>query len=304
MVFIEEQFPFTVNYESNNTLQSNQADVNSCTKFGSINAIDCMSFRAGVNEHYSKRFQWYFRFTQSTLSVESAITQINQVGLALEQDDPYLVNPNPPYNLLNADAIPSHAAFMSANARKWTFEIKRISSKTEVKRALCQGSTLIIVRVFPGGAEHCEAVIGYDEVKGMRIHGSAGFCFWESWSSLGLIITQVYRFVKSPFPFIPHPDYVAGTQSSLTDNILVLPTARIYVGWPTPSLYYKNIVFDLQDQGQVSYGTDMVDEIIWYSPTFTLQIPRITVNGVLKYNMKLKNPVALLLQAEEQTAPV
>ena len=146
-----EYFPDTVNLETPYTQRDTQGNLATCTRFGGIHFVESMAHQAGVFEQYSYRFQWYYR-NLGPISVEGTIKVINTVGLALEADDPYLLDEN--LEPIDMDRIPSVEAMLSAQARRYHFEIERANGKEEIMRALCEGSPLISIRVYPGGAEH------------------------------------------------------------------------------------------------------------------------------------------------------
>lgn len=300
MNIVQEYLPFTVDYETANSTPKFQGAVNACTRFGLCAALKTAAERGGYLFDPSVRFLWWFT-DKTLLSVESSIATLNMAGVCSEINYPWIVEQNYPYNVLDLNISPSMSALAESDIIQYNVKVERLGGKEQVKRALAQGYCLITCRVQGPSVEHVEACIGYDEIKGMKIYGSGMTIYYEPWESLlNGVITQVWKLYNTPWPVVPHPDYIEGTVPYITENTLVLPKVRVYVGWPEPSLNFKNVVFDLASRGTIiEDSADVSSEVIWHSPSFSLRIPKIIIDGVLKYNVKLVNPIATLVSAEE-----
>ena len=286
---MSEFFPDLVDYETEHTLRAYQGNINSCTRFGGIHFVECMAHRAGVFEQYSYRFQWYYRAT-GALSAEGVIQTINMAGLALEADDPYLIGPD--LEPIDMDRIPSVEAMFSAAARRHQFQIARVNGKEEIMRALCQGSPLISGRVYPGGAEHCECIIGYQKDLGVKIHGSSGDIYWEPWSSVPLVITQTWRCVKGPWALRPHPDYVPAPAPEWRGDHLYLP--KLTVVGPKISRFVDAKVYFVDG----AYGTPTINSLeigeldsVYWTRSGILDLPNLLLGGVVYDKVRLVGPV-------------
>lgn len=288
---MSEYFPDTVDYQTEHTRPEMQGAIDSCTRFGAVHFVENVAHRSGVYEQYSYRYQWYFRAT-GALSVEGAIKTINTVGLALEEDDPYLIEPDFPWNPIDMDRPPTFAAFMSAKARMWQFEIARVNGQEEIMRALCEGSPLISIRVLPGGAEHCECIIGYDKVNGVKIHGSGSSIYWEPWSSVPHIITQTWRYVKGPWKLQAHPDYIPPAKPTWRGDYLHIPKLTI-VGEKIQRFVDVKVYFK-----DAMYGTPTFDcpeifdvDAVFWARRETLDLPNLVLGNTTHNRVRLAKPV-------------
>lgn len=288
-----EFFPDTVDYQTPYTRPEMQGAIDSCTRFGAVHFVENMAHRAGLTEQYSYRFQWYYRAT-GALSVEGAIKTINQVGLALEEDDPYLIEPDFPWAPIDMDRIPSLAAMLSAKARKWHFEIERVNGQEEIMRALCEGSPLISIRVLPGGAEHCECIIGYDKANGIKIHGSGSTIYWEPWSSVPHIITQTWRCVSGPWKLQQHPDYIPPDRPEFKDGCLHIPSLAI-VTLKEGIKRYKDAKVYFENEQYGDYTIDCTDVTetyaIYWARRETLDLPFLVLGNTTHPRVRLVKPV-------------
>lgn len=300
MNFIEEYLPFSVDYETANSTPKFQGNTNACTRFGLLAALKTMAERGGYVFDPSVRFIWYFS-NKSLLSVESAVGTLNNTGVCNESLYPWVVQDSYPYAVLDLDVPPSLECFNQAGDIDYNVKVERIAGKEEVKRALAQGYCLIICRIQGPSVEHVEACIGYDEIKGMKIYGSGMTIYYEPWSSLSNgIITQVWKLYNTPWSVAPHPNYIEGTVCSIENDILIIPKVRVYAGWPTPSLFFKNIILKLISKGTlIENSLDVISENVWHSPNNSLMLPKVIIDGEVKYNVKLVNPIANVLQHEE-----
>lgn len=230
----QEVLPARLSFQNPWTRQEFQGAVQSCTRFGSTSALEAMAHHAGVNVNLSTRYTWYYKGPQSA-SVQEAINTLNRVGTCREELCPYEASLQPPYAVKDIDVPPSAAAF--DDAQHWLDSspdvlIKRVNGKVECMRAMSKGSALITTRVNPSGTEHVEAAIGFDQDKGLLIHGSGYEIYWEPWESIGKgIITQTWAITQCPWPLIPHPDYVEGTLPTFKQGVLWLPELTVFYGY-------------------------------------------------------------------------
>lgn len=295
-----EQFPFRVDYQTENTRPEWQGAPNSCTRFGGTSALECAADRAGFPIQLSVRYLWYFT-DKAHLSVQNFVDCINLFGTCRDDLCPYVANMDPPYDVKDIDVPPSFEAMEDARSRKFNIKIERLAGQEECMRALAQGYPLIICRTQPGG-EHVEAVIGYDRVQGLKVHGSGWAIYWEPWSSVSDgTITQIWRLYDTPWPAVPHPDYIEGDLPSLQDGILTLPRVNVWRGWDFEprSLNFKNVVFQMLECNPVADSPDVRGFVFWHSTKFTLYIPKMLIDGLVAFNVTITNPVAELISAEE-----
>lgn len=304
----DEVFPTEVNFRNPWTREEFQGGVNTCLTFGVTSPLEAMAHAVGENVQLSPRFLWYYRNRQS-LSVESMVATLNSVSTCADHLCPYVVDPTYPYAVHDLDIAPDLAALLDAAKRNIKIEIQRISDKYDCMRALANGQTLITVRVG-GNLEHCECAIGYHQDKGLLIHGSGSTIFWEPWSSLGLIITQVYAITKSPWAPRVHPDYRAPTPASFAEGVLTCPfIAQVDPDWMKPLRWFKNVKAHFSGEiapGSLVYPDPNVTgyNALWKprGPGITddrLELPQVEVGGTLYKGVSV-NGVAITIIAGEE----
>ena len=298
---IQEQFPAEVDYQTEWTRLENQGNVISCTTFGVTSALECILARAGNPMQLSPKFLWYYMQPINTLSVQTVADTLERVGTCLDSLHPYLVEPDYPFNVIGLLDPPSLEALEDAKTRlpKGIKPVLIASGKEGVMRALCQGSALTIIKILGGSLEHCTAIIGYNAF-GVKIHDSGNNIYYQPWSDLdpGGNITQLYRW--EGLPLVPHPDYIEGDIPTLIGGVLSLPKAMIYVGFPEPSIYFKNIHLRITSTGQMTSGNDDVQDIVfWHSRKLTLYIPKLIVDSTILKNVKMVKPIGSVISVEE-----
>lgn len=168
---IREYFPPSVDFQTANTRPEFQGNLLSCSTFGVTSALEAMADKAGQPQQLSPRFLWYY-IDKSKLSIETAVATVNRVGICKDELCPYVASLDPPYAVQDATEMPTLPALLDAQRSAIKLTVKRVSGKEGVMRSLATGHALICNRVNPSGSEHVEAIIGYDELKGMKVHGS------------------------------------------------------------------------------------------------------------------------------------
>lgn len=239
----QEAFPAAVDFQTANTRPEFQGNLLSCSTFGVTSALEAMADRAGDPQQLSPRFLWYY-IDKARLSIETAVATVNRVGICKDELCPYVASLEPPYAVQDATEYPSLHALMDAQRSAIKLEVERIAGKEEVMRSLATGHAIISNRVNPSGTEHVEAIIGYDPL-GVKVHGSGLSIYHETWGSLGLVITQLWKITKCPWAPVPHPDYVEGDLPTYAEGVLTLPQVDI-IGPDYSFTRYKNVkvVFD------------------------------------------------------------
>jgi hypothetical protein len=296
---IQEYIPPRTNY-LHVPRPENQGFLLSCTRFALTSALESLAAAAGESIQLSVRFLWYYT-DKTKLSIESAVETINTIGTCLDSLCPYVVNPEAPYNIIDIDTPPSLAALLDAQSRKFDVQIEAIAGKTEIMRALAQGSRLMINSIPGQFAEHAEAAIGYDIDKGVHIQGSGNTNYWEPWVSFSNgIVTKVWAITKSPWPLIPHPDYIPESAPEFDGTTLKIPKGRVYKGWPTPSEHFINIKLRFSSFGTVKVNDPRVygREVIYFESAARLSLPVVFVNGVRYERVSLTGSVVEHVSAE------
>ena len=293
----QEQFPIEVDYQTEHTRLELQGNEITCTTFGTTSAWEAMLARLGIYTQLAPRFIWWC-MRGRTLSVQSVVDVVEQNGVCLDSLHPYTTEPFYPYNPIGLNTSPSLAAFEDAKTRlPKGIKPVRISGKEQCMRWLARGSALTFVKVLPGGAEHCMAGIGYNSY-GLKIHDSGNNIYYHAWEDLGTVITQVYRW--EGFPLVPHPDYIEGDIPEINGSVFTVPKCQVYTNWQTPIMNFKNITFNLIDRGVISDNQpDIKDDVFWHSGHFTLTLPKLIIDGIMKYRVTMVNPIATLVSAEE-----
>jgi hypothetical protein len=296
---IQEQFPVEVDFQTEHTRMEFQGNALTCTCFGVTSAWEAMLHRIGRLEQLSPRFLWWLvRGKNPGVEVNAAAVEAN--GICLEELCPYIVDPNYPYAVIDLYATPSGEALADAKTRlPKGIKPKLITTGKEgVMRALAKGSAITIIKMLGGGLEHCAAIIGYNSF-GVKVHDSGNNIYYQPWSDLlNGVITQLWCW--EGLPLVPHPDYIEGDIPSLIDGVLSLPKAMVYVGFPNPSIHFKNVVLQMVTPGWLTQDNDDVQDIVfWHSAKMTLYIPKLLKDSVLMRNVKIVGPTATLISGEQ-----
>jgi len=298
---IQEQFPESVDFQTEHTRLEMQGNALTCTAFGVTSALEAILHRSGKFVQLSPRFLWWLVRGQNP-SVEVNAAAIENEGICLEDFCPYITSPNYPYEVIGLYAPPAGVAWEDAKTRlPKGIKPRRIAGKESVMRALSQGSALTIIKVLGGSIEHCCAVIGYNSF-GIKVHDSGNNIYYQPWADLemGGNVTQIYRWYG--LPLVPDLDYVEGDLPTLANDVLSVPRAMCYVGWPQPSLWFKNLQLKISSVESMSSGNDDVrDFVFWHSGKLTLYIPKLIAGGKVLENVKLVKPTGTLISAEEDT---
>ena len=234
-------------------------------------------------------------------SVEVVAAALEKDGVCLDEYCPYTVDSEYPYNVIGVYEPPNSDAWNDAKTRlPKGIKPVRIAGKESAMRALSQGSALTAIKVG-GPVEHCVAIIGYAS-WGFKVHDSGNNIYWQPWADMegGGNITQLYRWTG--LPLVPHPDYIEGDTPTLIDGVLSLPKVMVYVGFPEPSLHFRNVQLQIVKRGLLTSDCDDVQDIVfWHSKKLTLYIPRLIVDGVEMRNVKIVGPTATAISLEEDT---
>lgn len=294
---IQEQFPAEVDYQTEHTRMENQGNALSCTAFGGTSAWEAILHRQGKFWQLAARFIWY-NMRGSNPSVESMARSLEYYGVCLDELCPYRTDADFPFSPIGLYDPPSDAAWQDAKTRlpKGVKPVY-IAGKEQVMRWLARGSALTAIKVG-GPTEHCVAIIGYNAF-GVKVHDSGNNIYWQPWSDLesGGVITQLYRW--DGLPLLPHPDYVEGDTPTLIDGVLSLPKAMVYVGYPEPSLHFKNVKLRMVTNGQITSGNEDVQDIVfWHSGRATLYVPKLIVDSTILHNVKMVGPTATVIELE------
>lgn len=295
---IQEQFPIEVDYQTEHTRLEFQGNALTCTTFGVTSALEAMLHRIGQYVQLSPRFLWYNMRGQNA-SVEVVATTLEKEGVCLDEYCHYTVDSDYPYNVIGVYEPPNSDAWHDAKTRlpKGIKPI-RIAGKESAMRALSQGSALTAIKVG-GPVEHCVAIIGYNAF-GIKVHDSGNNIYFQPWSDLegGGNITQLYRWAG--LPLAQHHDYIEGDTPTLIDGVLSLPKVMVYIGYPEPSIYFKNVRLQMVNTGWLTRDNDDVQDIVfWHSRKLTLYVPKLIVNGVEMLNVKIVGPTATLIEGEQ-----
>ena len=296
---IQEQFPVEVDYQTEHTRMEFQGNALTCRAFGVLSAIEAILHRAGQFVQLSPRFLWYNMRGRSG-DVMGAAEALEAQGVCLDEYCPYLVEPDFPYNVIGLYDAPTSDAWADAKTRLPKGIIPKLitTGKEGVMRALSQGSSLTIIKVLGPSVEHCPAIVGYNAF-GVKVHDSGNNIYYQPWSDLlNGVITQLWRW--EGLSLVPHPDYIEGDVPSLIDGVLSLPKAMVYVGFPNPSIHFKNVVLQMVKPGWLTQDNEDVQDIVfWHSAKMTLYIPKLLKDGVLMRNVKIVGPTATLISGEQ-----
>ncbi len=291
---IQEQFPAAASLRTQWAQWRDQGDVLSCSAQGPANALSTMLQRStGTDINLSARFLWW-NLRGKEKSIDSAALTLQSVGTCL--DSLCL------YDIALLDSMPEYAAWQDAKARLPQFSRLRaipIAGAEGVKRAIGQGSAITFK--MGDSSEHISCIDGYN-ADGVEIWDSNSIkpSITMPWSDLegGGRITQLRRWAG--IPLVPHADYVEGDVPTLIGGVLSLPKAMVYVGFPEPSIWFKNIKLNITDTGRMTSGNDDVRDIVfWHSLQATLYIPKLIVDSKILHGVKMEKPLGTLISAEE-----
>jgi hypothetical protein len=275
-----ESFPQIVDFQTANTRLEFQGGIPSCTAFGMTSALEAMADRAGAPVQLSPRYLWFY-CDKTHLSVESTY----------------------PYAVQNADEMPSLPALLDAQHTAIQVSTQRIAGKVEAMRALATGHSLITIRLVNGSAEHCEAAIGYDADKGLKIIGSGLNIYFEPWDQLNSEFTQLWA-LTGPYPLVPHPDYYEGDLPVFDgDRTLTMPFVDVVIPWPQPWARAADVKVYFDSFGTVTLSDPNVLGHIprWANYRSVLTIPVLLCNGVRYTNVTLFKPSFQLLHYDDIT---
>lgn len=230
----QEVFPDRATFLNPWTRQEVQVG-DTCTCFGTSSSMEAMAHRAGINIQTSPYFTWYYMDKQH-VSVEQAIYTMNRVGYCPDELYPFNGFPLQP---------PSSAALQYGEDHKDGFALERVNGQRELMRAICRGSTLITER-YGVTMPHIEACLGYDKVKGFLIQGSGMVTDWWPWEELPKF-TQLLRYTRSPFGFIPFEGYIPADVPYFEKGTLLIPLLLEYTDWDTPMGEVLNVEGHIQD---------------------------------------------------------
>jgi hypothetical protein len=266
--------------------------------FALTSALEAMAARAGQPVQLSPRFLWVYS-DKSRLSVESVIQTANRVGICRDELCPYIVADAYPYKVADLDEMPGLEALLDAQATGIKVQSERIAGKDDVMRAICLGHSLVTVRVIGGSVEHCEACIGYDKDRGMKIHGSGNNIYWEPWESLPLTITQIHK-ITGPWAPVPDPGYVEGDLPTFTDGVLTIPIVDVVMPFPEPWQHFQNVRIAFDSFGEVMVGDRNITGVkpLWITYRKRLTLPTLVYGGKRYSNVSLTNPNVEVLHYE------
>ena len=269
----QEVFPDSASFLNPWTRQELQQG-DTCTCFGFSSSAEAMAHRAGANLQISPYFCWYY-MDKARVSVEHAIATANRVGYCPDSYYPFAGFPLQP---------PGLAALQYANAHKDGFATKRINGKRELMRAICQGSAIITDRVGVS-MEHVEACIGYDKAKGFLIQGSGLVTDWWPWEELPKF-TQLHRYTRSPFGFIPFGGYTPAATPLFDDGRLMIPLLLEYTDWQTPVTEVRDVFGAISEISGVTWNNDRcAADPMWKKHTKELHLPALSLNGETYYGV-------------------
>ena len=269
----QEVFPDSASFLNDWTRQEMQSG-DTCTCFGFSSSAEAMAHRAGVNLQISPYFNWYY-LDKTRVSVEQAIYTANRVGYCPDELYPFTGFPL---------QSPGLEALQYAEDHKDGFATKRINGKRELMRAICQGSAIITDRVGVS-MEHVEACIGYDKDKGFLIQGSGLITDFWPWEELPKF-TQLHRYLRSPFGFIPFAGYTPADTPLFDNGRLLIPLLLEYTDWQTPMGEVLNVEGHIAEIGGVTWNNDLsTDDPMWKKHTKELHLPSLSLNGETYYGV-------------------
>lgn len=269
----QETFPDSASFLNPWTRQELQQG-NTCTCFGFSSSAEAMAHRAGINIQISPYLNWYYMDKQH-VSVEGAIATANRVGYCLDDLYKFKGFPLQP---------PDSAALNYASDHKDGFAVKRINGQLQLMRAICQGSAIITDR-YGVNMEHVEACIGYDKDKGFLIQGSGMITDWWPWEELPKF-TQLHRYTRSPFGFIPFAGYIPAATPLFDNGRLMIPLLLEYTDWQTPVTEVRDVFGAIFEIGGVTWNNDLsTDDPMWKKHTKELHLPALSLNGETYYGV-------------------
>ncbi len=285
---IQEQFPERASLRPAVALWRDQGVVQSCTAQSLANAISRL-----LPFEPSARFIWW-GLRGKEKSIESAVAVLREKGCCTEELCPY--------ELPLLDTPPSPEAFADAEGHQFPeLHAIQIDGADSVKRAICEGSPVVFKMRGEGSVEHASCIDGYGP-DGAYVWDSnsiyPALVFpWEDFASGGRV-TQMRRL--GGLLLIPNPEYIPEEVPTLLNGILSLPKAMVYVGFPEPSLHFRNVHLQLVEKGELTSDNDDVRDIIfWHTAKRTLYLPRLNVDGLIKYRVKIVGPTATLISGEQ-----
>jgi len=262
----QEVFPDSASFLNPWTRQEMQSG-DTCTCFGFSSSAEAMAHRAGINIQISPYFCYHY-MDKRRVSVEEAIRTANRVGYCPDGLYPFAGFPLQP---------PGLDALQYGSLHADGFATERINGKKGLMRAICQGSALITDR-YGVSMEHVEACIGYNK-DGFLIQGSGLVTDYWPWEELPKF-TQLHKYTKSPFGFIPFPGYIPADPPKFDNGKLTIPLMLEYTDWQTPAVEVLNVVGTITDLASAIWDQDLsVDEPMWKVETRELHLPALTLGG-------------------------
>jgi hypothetical protein len=275
----QEVFPDSASFLNPWTRQELQQG-DTCTCFGLSSSAEAMAHRAGVNLQISPYFCYYY-MDKRRVSVEEAIRTANRVGYCPDDLYPFAGFPLQP---------PGLAALQYGSLHADGFATERINGKKGLMRAICQGSAIITDR-YGVAMEHVEACIGYDKDKGFLIQGSGLVTDYWPWEELPKF-TQLHKYTKSPFGFIPFPGYTPADPPKFDNGKLTIPLMLEYTDWQTPAVEVLNVVGTITDLASAIWDQDLsTDEPMWKKNEKELHLPTLDFYGTLYKGVIVKGVV-------------
>lgn len=294
---IQEQLPDVVDFETPWTRTEVQGMPNTCQTFGITSALEAMLHRIGRNVQLSPRFLWWWS-NGITRSIPTLIATANSTGICRDELCPYGLDPYTG-KVPNLDDIPSADAIQDAKVTlPGGLAVERIAGREQAMREMAKGSALVVISAGYA-SEHCEAIIGYDKAKGVKVHGSGGTIYWADWDWLDSA-GQLWYFSEVPFMKLQHADYIAATPPTFENGVLSIARARVYKGWPIPSAFVQNVQIKFINFGAIEADDPRVsgDEVVYFESANRLHLPSVIVGGALYRRVSLTGPVAEVLTAE------
>ena len=263
----QEVFPDAATFLNPLTRQELQQG-DTCTCFGFSSSSEAMAHRAGIDLQISPYFNWFY-MRGGAVSVEGAIAAANRVGYVPDELYPFAGFPL---------QLPSLKALQYAGANRNQFAVARVNGRKGLMRAICNGSALITDR-YGVSMEHVEACIGYDKAKGFQIQGSGLVTDYWPWGELP-IFTQLFRYTKSPFGFIPFPGYIPADDPLFDNGTLLMPTLFEYDAATITGKELLNVEGHISDITGVTWDNELsVDEPMFKVRTKELHLPTLRFNG-------------------------
>lgn len=273
----QEVFPDSVSFVNPLTRQEMQVG-DTCTCFGFSSSAEAMAQRAGIQigsaSQISPYFNWYF-MDKARVSVEEALRTANRVGYVPDELYPFKGFPLSP---------PDSAAFQCASEHRGEFAVARVNGVKQLMRAICKGSPLITERIGVT-MPHIEACVGYDKISGFQIQGSGMVTDHWPWGELP-IFTQLLRYTRSPFPFIPFPGYIPADDPVFDNWNIRMPMMLEYDASTITMKEVFNVEGHITGISHVTWNNDLsTEEPMWKKVTNELHLPTLKLGEEIYYGV-------------------